>query len=432
MSALAHSEELKNDEIRVIVHRKPFCRIELEVHTTSAMVQKAYKAAIKLVNKEVSLPGFRKGKSPEQTILKKFGPQVEKQRHKQLADLAYVEAQKLAKIPLLNQNASISFDVKKESAEGTDLLFVFETEPTIPSIDPKLFTPKPVARPEVGETQLEEAIRQMRFFYAGWEPIQDRPIQNGDYILIDLDTIDGETTQNVFHHVRFEVSKDRMADWMKKLVEGAKWGDVLEGLSTPDETASEEEKKQYAPQKIRLTILKVEAAILPDLNDEFAKKVGAPDIEAMRKSIANILTARADEKVQDELREQVNEFLIDTYSFELPKSLIETEKKHRMEGLLREPKSKAIWDKASQDERKKMEENIEKESNQAVRLFYLSRQLVHDANLPITQQEIQDEAVKTLRSYGHQKIDTIPKEVFALALSKVILAKAQNHVLQNT
>ena len=75
---------------------------------------------------------------------------------------------------------------------------------------------------------------------------------------------------------------------------------------------------------------------------------------------------------------------------------------------------------------------FEKESNQAVRLFYLSRQLVHDANLPITQQEIQDEAVKTLRSYGHQKIDTIPKEVFALALSKVILAKAQNHVLQNT
>ncbi|MDE3046101.1 MAG: trigger factor [Verrucomicrobiota bacterium] len=431
MSALASSEELKNDDLRVVVHRKPACRIELEVHATPVMVQKARKAAIKVINKEVTTPGFRKGKAPEETIERKFSAQIAKELHKQLADLAYVEAQKLAKIPLLNQNSSISFDVKKESEEGIDLLFVFETEPKVPTADPKKFQAKPVQRPEVGDIQVDEAILQMRFFYAQWKVVEDRPIQDGDYIMIDLETIDGEQSQKVFNQVRFEVSKARMATWMKELVSGAKSGDVLEGISRPEENASEEEKKQFEPKKVRLTISKVEEAILPELDDEFAKKVGASDVTGMRDSIRQILEARAEEKVQDDLREQINDFLIEEYMFDLPRSLIETEKKHRMDNMVRDPKFKATWDKASQEERKNIETKVEREADQAVRLFYLSRQIVRDLNLPITHQEVENEAVKTLRSFGAQNTDQIPKEMFALALSKIILFKAQSYILEH-
>ncbi len=430
MTALAHElEEYKSTDVKVTVHRKAACRIEFDIHASAEMVQKARKAAAKNVSKEVVLPGFRKGKAPEEMILKKYGPQVEKELQKQLADLAYVEAQKLARIPLLNNNSQISFDVKKINDEGAHLTFSFETEPKIPTVDGKLFARKPVDRPEVADKQLEEAVRQMMFFYAEWTPVTDRPIQDGDYIMIDLDTIEGETTQQVFHHIRFEVSKERMANWMKNLVKGAKAGDVLEGMSEADDTATEEEKREFKPKKIRLSILKVEQAVLPELNDDFAKKVGAENVEAMRKSITDILNKRADEKVQGDLREQVNDFLVATYPFDLPKSLVETEKKHRMHQLMQDPKFKASWNKMSADERTSLEEKITMEASQAVRLFYLSRQIVHDAKIPVTHKEIQDEAIATLQSFGSRNVDKIPKEVFALALSKVILAKAQDSIL---
>ncbi len=429
-------EELIGEEVRVVVHRKPSCHIEYSVKTSPVLVAKARKNAIKSVGKEIVLPGFRKGRAPEDMILKKFPNDIERQMHKEIADLAFVECQKLAKIPVLNNNSSVSFDLKKHSDEGAELTFSFETEPKIPAVDPKLFKPKPVQKAEVAEKQIDEAVRQMLFFYAQWKPIVDRPVQDGDYIMIDLDTFEPgpngeETTQRVFHHVRFEVSKDRMAAWMQRLVQGAKSGDVLEGMSEPDDTATQEEKNTFKPKKVRLSLLKVEEATLPELNDEFAKKVGAKDILHMRESIANILNSQAEEKVQNELRDQVNEFLMEHYAFDLPHSLVDTERKHRHNQHLQDPKFKGSWNQMSQEERKKFETQLALESAQAVRLFYLSRQIVNEAKIPVTHKEVQEEAVAVLESHGNRNIhvDQIPKEVYALALSKVILAKAQDYII---
>jgi trigger factor len=214
-------------DVTVTVHRKPACRIELEVKVSPSLVAAARKEAIKKVGKEVSLPGFRKGHAPADMIAKKYPSAIEGEWHKAIADAAFIAAQTEAKVPMLNTNTPVTFDLKKHSLEdGAELTFSFDTEPAVPQIDPKLFTPKEVAKAEVGEKQIDEAIHQMRYFYAQWKPILERPIQEGDYIMIDLDTIENEP-QNVFHHIRFEVSKARMANWMKNLVIGAKSGDVL-------------------------------------------------------------------------------------------------------------------------------------------------------------------------------------------------------------
>lgn len=433
MTQTAQDSELATQNVQVSVDRKPNCRVELNVKADASLVKQARKQAVKTVSKEVSLPGFRKGHAPSEMILKQFGGQVEKQLHKTIADLAFLAAQKTAKVPVLNNNSPISFDMKQQSEEGAEVLFAFETEPKVPSIDPTQFASQPVERAEVGEKQLEEAIRQMRFFYAQWEAVNDRPIQDGDYIMIDLSTIekDGEE-QKVFHHIRFEVSKDRMASWMKNLVAGAKAGDVLEGMSEADDTATAEERKEFKPKKIKLSILKVESAVLPELTDEFAKKVGASDVAHMRQSILDLLNKQVDEKVQNDIREQVNAFLISNYSFELPKSLVDTEKKHRFNQMMGEPKFKANWDKLSQEERKNLEEKVTEESAQAVRLFYLSRQIVQDQKLPVTHQEVQNEAIYIYQSHSgkHAEIDQMPKEIYALALSKIMLLKAQDFVIE--
>ncbi len=425
--------ELTSEEVKIKVHHQPACRIQMSVQTNSEMVKTARKNAVKSVGKEITLPGFRKGRAPEEIISKKFPAEVEKQLHKEVADLAFTAAQKIAKVPILNHNSPVSFDMKTLSAEhGAELVFHFETEPKIPSADASGFSPKPVERPEVGEKQLEEAIRQMRFFYAQWKSIHDRPIQDGDYIMIDLDTIDGENVQRVFNHIRFEVSKERMASWMKKLVEGAKAGDILNGVSETDDTATEEEKKEFKPKNVRIAILKVEESILPEVDDEFARKVGASDVAHMRQSISDLLNKQADEKVQNELREQVNEYLIANYLFDLPQSLVDTEKKHRFNQMLQDPKFKSSWTKMSQEERKSVEEKYSKEAEQAVRLFYLSRQIVQDAKIPVTQQEVQNEAISVYQSHGGKQVevDQMPKEVYALAFSKVILSKAQEHIMK--
>jgi trigger factor len=423
------SKALLSQEVTVQIHRKPACAIEFEVVAPPELVAKAKAEAIKEVNKEVSFPGFRKGKAPAEMVVKNYPQAVESKWHKAIADAAFSSAQMQARVPVLNTGAPVTFDLKQHSLEeGAKLVFSFETEPVIPSVDPKQFHARPVERKEVGEKEIDEAVRQTRFFYASWNPVTERGIQNGDYIVIDLDTL-GEDPQKVFNHIRFEVSKERMASWMQNLVIGKHAGDTIEGMSEPDADASEEEKAEFTPKLVRITIYKVEEASLPELNDEFAKKMGATDVPAMKAFIQSLLERNVEEKVQSVLREQVNEFLSTTYQFELPLSLIEAENKHRKAQAVRSQ----AYAKMSDAEKRQLEEKLYTEANQAVRLFYLSRQVVREAKLSITQEEVQKEAVQAASAGGSNvHPDHLPKEQFALALSKVILTKAQDYIIKES
>ena len=434
MSHPDHAEpiEFKNEQVHAVMLLKPACAIELRVHALPPLINTARREAIKFVSKSIAIPGFRKGRAPEEIIRKKFPNDIEKELHNRLADTAFAEAQKLAKIPLLNNRSTITYDLKKISEEGADLVFNFETEPKIPHVDPKLFQPKPIEKAEVGEKQIEEAIRQMQFFFADWTPVIDRPIQEKDYILIDVDTIEGEKPERVFNQVRFEVSRERMAEWMQRLVIGAKMGDVVEGISEPDADATEAEKQEFKPKKVRITIFKVEEAKLPPLDDDFAKKIGSSDVTHMRQSITDMLTRRVEETEREQLREQVNKFFTEQHSFPIPESLVKAERDHRLQQLMQNPEFKRDWAKMEEEARKAFEEKLTIESTHAVRLFYLSRHIVNEEKIGVTHKEVQDEAVATLRGHGTTDIpvDKIPREVFALALSKVMLAKAQDFVIE--
>ncbi len=425
-------EELVNDAIRVSIQKKDACQVEFQVTASKDLIQKARLDAAKSVGKEVVIPGFRKGKAPDSLVLKKFPYDVEKRFHKSLADLAFIEAQKLAKIPVLNNSSTITFDLKKMSEESAELAFIFETEPSVPSVDPKLFVPRLIEKKEVGEKEVDEAIRQMAFFYAKWDVVEDRPIQEGDFIMIDLDTFEGEETKRVFNEVRFEVQPERMAAWMRNLVLNAKVGDVLEGFSEPDDTATDAEKREFLPKKVRVYIRKVEKAALPEMNDEFAKKVGAPDIAGMHDLVQGVLRKQVEDKFLDDLREQVNHFLVTNYSFDLPRSLIQAEFDHRYARAKENPEFEEHMQKASEENKKKIEGRIREETIQSLRLFYLSKQIVQEAKIPITHQEVNRRAVEHRRknSMGIESGSSLSKEEYALALSMVFLTKAQDFIIE--
>lgn len=429
------TEELKNDDVKVVVRRHPHCRIELEVTGTEKLVKKAEKEALKAVKKEVSLPGFRKGKAPEDLIEKKFPEAIQEKTNKTIADLSFAAAMGLVKIQTLNNNAPINFNVNKLSPTEAILTFSFETEPQPPAIDISKFKLRPVEKPEVGEKELNEAIRQMQMFYAKWTPVTDRKVQEGDFLILDLQTIE-EAPKKVFSDTRFEVSDDHMAKWMKKLVLGKETVAAVEGFSEPDSDLSEEKKKEFAPKRVLLTIKKIETVQLPELNDDFAKKVGAKSLEEMKRYIQQMLASKAEEKVDRETREQVNEFLL-AHPFDMPLSLINKEKEHRRKQLIEDPRYQAklqqMTDLERDMEKLEMEEAIQNQSDSAVRLFYASRQLVREKNIPVSYEEVQMEAVNTVKAFGPLRVDpnSIPEEAFALALSKLILAKAQDYILQN-
>lgn len=426
--------EFKSEELEVKVTKNPNCIVKLDIKASASLVNKARKKAIKEVGKEMSIPGFRKGKAPEDLILKQHPQNVEQKWQKTIADLSFVEAQKLIKIYPLNTSTTINFDLKKHSSEGAELTFNYETEPEIPAIDPALFKMKEHKIPLVDEEKINETIRQAQFFYASWVEV-DRPIKEGDFVILDLEAIDNEP-QKVFSSTRFEVKDKFIAKWMKDLLIGAKKGDVLEGVSKVDEDVPEEEKKKFSPKKVRLTIHHVEEAKLPELNEDFAKKIGATSVDDMKEKIKHMLEKQREAAVEKEKREQVNHFLVATYHFELPASLYKSETKFRKDQMMQDHKFKVSWDKMSAEEKKNFEANLEKSAKEAVSLYYLSRKIVNDAKVPVTQEDIHNEIMKTIQERtppGQEpNLKHITEELYALCLSKVMMEKAQNYILDHS
>ncbi len=411
----------KNEELEVSLQKHPACKVTLDVKVASKISWDAHKEAIKEVNKGAKVAGFRQGKAPEAMILRQFPDSVEKAEHRILAQMAVAKAQQLTEIAPLSQNTRIFFDLKSHSLEGSHLTLSFETKPEIPDVDVTHLALTPVERPSVLESHIDEAIHQSLFFFAEWKEVEDRSVQEGDFVVIDLQAVgeDG-ALQSVFQGVRFQVNAKRMAEWMRALIQGTKKGDQLEGISYPDVDATPEEKVEFQPKKVVVTVLKVEEAQLPELTDAFAKTFGAVDLADLRVRVREMLERQVEEAADRAVREQVNRFVLANYSFDLPQSLITSEKEGRREGR------SAIKEKLSQEA---FEQKLLQEASDTLRLFYLAIRVLERAGIGIMRHEL-DAGIQHIRSQQKEWTQQDEEGARRRVFSGLVLRKAQDLLLE--
>lgn len=427
-------KEFKNEAVTVTARLRPRCIMEYKVIASPKIVKTAHQKAVKAITKEVSLPGFRKGKAPDYLVLKNYSGQINKQWEEAIAEVAFRESQALAQVPLINNKEKVSFQIQSHSLEnGAELTLTFETEPVIPNIDPKQITLKAAVRPEVNEDKVQETIRQVQLFFSEWKKIEDRPVKEGDFVLLDVDIIEDTPPTSLFSNTRFEVVDKSMAQWMKKLVIGLKTGDSAEGVSIPDEGATEEEKKEFPPKKVRLHLKAIEEPVMPPVDDAFAKQLGVPTLAELPAAISSLLNKQADAHVQEKLREQLGNFLITHFSFDLPASLIENETQLRLRQLFQDSDFQRYWEQVPIEERKKMIETLYQQSEKAVRMFYLCRKILADGHIAITPEDVSRGPTTPLEALilppsglqQHQNPEIRRAEV----VSKLMLEKAEDYLI---
>ncbi len=430
---IAEALTFSNDEVHVVVHRRPACRIEFEVRANPVLVEAAHKQAIKAVGKEVVLPGFRKGKAPQELVVRKYSKEIDKEWQEAIANLAFRSSEKLVKAPVLNGELKISFNMKSHSLSGAHLSLFFETEPTPPEINPKNIKLRAVKRPLVNEDKVNETLRQVLFFFASWKRVEDRPVQEGDFVMLDVDVIEEEPSKRLFSNVRFEVTDKSMAKWMKDLILGQMTGAILEGMSVPDQDASAEDQKELTAKKTRVTINAIDEANLPILDDDFAKRLGAPSLEEMKNSIEKLLNKQADNHVQENLREQMSEILLKDFPFDIPPSLIDRETRFRMQQLLQDEEYLKNWNQMTNEARKRTVSSVAEQSEKAVRMFYICRKILKDAGINVSPADLPQAPTTALEillgDQRHLNFQGQNEMHQAEAFSRLLLERAEDYLI---
>lgn len=435
--------EFKSDNITVNVTRMPGCKIKLDIFVSPLGADAAYRKAIKTINKDVSIPGFRKGKAPDSMILQNYKKYVDQEWNDVLVNTAFQEALNLTKIYPFTKESIKRPQVKNSSPkEGAHIVVEFEAAPDVPSVNPSDLTIKVIERAPITQEDIDATIHDLRLRNSQWEDVTDRPVQEGDFVDLDIDAID-EPQRNICKDMRFEVAEGKMGGWMRKLVIGKNSGEVVEGVSEkepekpceacndPSHEHHHHHHPEFKPTTCRIFIKGIKTAKLPEINDELAQKAGVQDVEKLRTNVTAFLERQAEEKSKASFREQVEQQLIAKYQFDLPASFIDKDKEARLSFKI----SHLSDDEKHRQERlEELEKEAATEAEQACRLFFLTSKVAEESNLTVSSDEIVQEYMREsmIEDPAERIFDNRmdPKDIRTRLYTYLLEKKAKNYLAE--
>lgn len=393
------SQEVKTDNITASVEFLPGCIVRAEINTTPAAAKAAHTKAVKTISKEISIPGFRKGKAPEKVIEQQFGKHISKEWHDVLLNTSFSElVNTLRLFPFGKEGRGVKkAEIKSASLEkGATIVIEYESYPKIPEVDGSTITLRQTPLRTVTEADVDNAIHQLQLRFAEWTDVTDRPLKDGDFA--DLHIVDADNPANVISDkLRFEVAEGKMGNWMRKLVIGHNVGDVVEGVSEQEENLKEE----FRPTRCKITINSIKEAKLPAIDEELVKKVGISSLEEFRPKVRKSLEIRATNDQKDEQRAQVENFIISNYLFDIPQSLLNEEKKQHLERRVHELSKNETPVENMVEQVKKLEESIEQELQKSYRLYFITQNLADKFKIQVADNEIVQEIFSNYETYSH-------------------------------
>ena len=308
----------ENHEAKVVVEVEP------------EKMQTYKQRAARKISERGKIPGFRPGKAPYHLVVQNYGEQaILEQAIDYFVDAEYSNILKEADV---NPGASGSLE-SIDSLEPPKLTFRVPLAPEVDLGDiHSLRMPYEWTAPD--QSAVDKAVEDLRQMYATTENVE-REAQTGDYVLVDVKSETPELNRTGYAAVIREEVRDTewpYSGFANELL-GLKPGDSKTMTHTfPEDWDVEELKGKEVEMEV--TVKTVRSVTLPELNDEFAKTVGAGEtLEALRESVARDVEARSKADYDDKYFVDLIEKIKEGATFKYHPHSLEHEGEHVLEEL---------------------------------------------------------------------------------------------------
>ena len=296
-------------------------RVKLTVEVPFDELAPSLDAAYQAIAKQVSIPGFRKGKVPSRIIDQRIGrAAVLEEAVNDVLPKAYEEAlRENSVVPLGRPDVEVT-----EIADGQSLTFTAEVD-----IRPEFDLPDysgiavEVEDAEVADDEVEEQLTGLRGRFASLTPVE-RAAADGDVLLVDLlgYEADGTSVEDLSGHaMSYELGTDGMLPGFDDAVRGATAGETRTFEFTP-------EGGEYVgrPLTVNVTVSAVRERALPEADDDFAQLASEFDtIGELRDDIRTRLGRVRVLEQGMQARGKVHDALLGLVDFPLPEGVIRQE-----------------------------------------------------------------------------------------------------------
>ncbi len=376
---------------------------DLEVTVSGEEWTSALDKAFKKLAKEVSIPGFRKGKVPEK-MLKKYvnENQVMVEAIDSNLNAWLISGMTEAGVEPISQP---SVNIKSMDATGATLVYTFEVEPEV-KLGEYTGLAYNVKETSVSDEELDAEINRMRKTYAEMTTVEGEA-ENGDTVVIDYtgfkDGVEFEGGKAEGHHLVLG-SNSFIPGFEDQLV-GVKAGEDREiNLTFPEDYFAEELKG--APVVFKVHVSEVKREVLPELNDEFAEDVNIPGVETvddLKGKVRERLETNKKNSAENEAEEGLMNSLAETAEVEIPESMIKQEEQYLVNQLASRVQQFGMnfndYIKAMGKTVEQIMEDYKENAEKQVKLRLVLEAIAKKENLLPTEEQVEEEFKKIADQY---------------------------------
>lgn len=380
----------------------------LTITVSAERFDEALDQAFKKVVKDVTLPGFRKGKVPRHIFEKRFGVEA---LYQDAVDIilpdAYAEAVEQTEIFPVDQP---KIDIE-EIEKGKDLVFVCEVT-VKPEV--KLGEYKGIEYEEetieVTEEEVDEELKRLQERHAELVLKEEGKVEEGNTVVIDFEGfIDDEPFEGgKGENYSLEIGSGHFIPGFEEQLIGKEAGEEVEvNVTFPEDYHAKDLAGKDAVFKVKIHEIKEKQ--VPELDDEFAKDVDdeVETLAELREKKEKEIRERKQREYENKIRETIIEKVTENAEIDIPEAMINTE----LDNMLREFEQTVqmqgmtmdmYYEMSGQDE-EKLREHMKEDAEKRVKTNLTLEAIFEAENLEVSEEAIDEEIAKMADMYKLEK-----------------------------
>ncbi len=301
-------------------------KVQMEIEVPVDEVNEALDQAYKKVVKDVSIPGFRKGKVPRKVLESRLGPEVlYNEALEILVDPAYIKAVEESQIEPISQPEMELVQIEKDKP----LIFkvTVDVKPEVELPEYKGVTVEKVKK-EITQDDIDRYLNSLLEQHTRLISLEEGEIQEKDLAIIDFKgTVDGEPFEGgEAENYSLEIGSKTFVEGFEEQLIGVKKGETKEiRVTFPEDYSNEELAGKEAV--FQVTVNEIKRPQLPELNDDFIQEISEEfnTVEEFTADVENKLKEDLEGRQKYEIESKIIEKIAAESEMEIPEALVERE-----------------------------------------------------------------------------------------------------------
>ncbi len=299
--------------------------VKLEITIEASKFEDAIKKVYSKSAKYFNIPGFRKGKAPQQIVERYYGKEIFYEDA--FNEIAPEEMENAVNEHKLEVVSRPNIDVR-QMEKGKDLIFT-ATLQTKPEVELGKYKGIELEKVEynVTDEDVEHELGHMQEHNSRMITIDDRPVEKGDTVVIDFEGfVDGKAFEGgKAENHELEIGGGQFIPGFEDQIVGMEIDSERDiNVKFPEEYFSKDLAGKDATFKVKLHEIKKKE--LPELDDEFAKDVSEFDtLKELKADIKAKQEENAKQRAKYEIEDNAMKAVVNNLKVDIPSGMIEME-----------------------------------------------------------------------------------------------------------